>query len=107
MIQSVGMTKRQLCRMLVYEGLYYAGLTLLVSWAVSALAVGIGVRAVTAADDFATFHFTLLPLGICTPLILPESGEAQCGGKAENGIGKVLYRTEKDFGKPQFVRLPD
>ena len=70
MIQSVGMTKRQLCRMLVYEGLYYAGLTLLVSWAVSALAVGIGVRAVTAADDFATFHFTLLPLGICTPLIL-------------------------------------
>lgn len=70
MIQSVGMTKRQLCRMLVYEGLYYAGLTLLVSWAVSALAVGIGVRAVTAADDFATFQFTLLPLGICTPLIL-------------------------------------
>ena len=70
MIQSVGMTKRQLCRMLVYEGLYYAGLTLLVSWAVSALAVGIGVRAVTAADDFATFHFTLLPLGVCTPPIL-------------------------------------
>ena len=70
MIQSVGMTKRQLCRMLVYEGLYYAGLTLLVSWAVSALAVGIGVRAVTAADDFATFRFTLLPLGVCTPLIL-------------------------------------
>ena len=70
MIQSVGMTKRQLCRMLVYEGLYYARLTLLVSWTVSALAVGVGVRAVTAADDFATFHFTLLPLGICTPLIL-------------------------------------
>ena len=70
MIQSVGMTKRQLCRMLVYEGLYYAGLTLLVSWAVSALAVGSGVRAVTAADDFATFRFTLLPLGVCTPLIL-------------------------------------
>ena len=40
------------------------------SWAVSALAVGIGVRAVTAADDFATFRFTLLPLGVCTPLIL-------------------------------------
>ena len=70
MIQSVGMTKRQLRRMLVYEGLYYAGLTLLTSWIVSALAVGIGVRAVTAADDFSTFRFTLLPLGVCTPLIL-------------------------------------
>ena len=69
-IQSVGMTKRQLRRMLVYEGLYYAGLTLLTSWIVSALAVGIGVRAVTAADDFSTFRFTLLPLGVCTPLIL-------------------------------------
>ena len=69
MIQSVGMTKRQLRRMLVYEGLYYAGLTLLASWIVSALAVGIGVRAVTAADDFSTFRFTLLPLGVCTPLL--------------------------------------
>lgn len=70
MIQSVGMTKRQLCRMLVYEGLYYAALTLIVSWTVSALAVGVGVRAVTAVDDFSTFHFTLMPLGVCTPLIL-------------------------------------
>lgn len=70
MIQSVGMTKLQLLRMLVCEGLYYAGLTLLVSWAVSALAVGIGVRAVTAIDDFATFRFTLMPLGVCTPLLL-------------------------------------
>ena len=69
MIQSVGMTKRQLRRMLVYEGLYYAGLTLLASWIVSALAVGIGVRAVTAADDFSPFRFTLLPLGVCTPLL--------------------------------------
>ena len=35
----------------------------------AALAVGIGVRAVTAADDFSTFRFTLLPLGVCTPLL--------------------------------------
>lgn len=69
MIQSVGMTKKQLCRMLVYEGLYYAGITLAVSYAVSALAVGVVIRAMVAGG-FTTFHFTLLPLGICTPVLL-------------------------------------
>ena len=39
-MQSVGMTKKQLCRMLVNEGLYYAGLTLLFSYLISAFAVG-------------------------------------------------------------------
>lgn len=68
-IQSVGMTKKQLCRMLVFEGLDYAVLTLAASYAVSALAVGIGVRAMVEGG-FTTFRFTLLPLGICTPVIL-------------------------------------
>lgn len=70
MIQSIGMTKRQLCKMLVFEGLYYAGITLLVSYTISALAVGIGVQAMVAGDFTATFHFTLLPLFVCTPILL-------------------------------------
>lgn len=69
MIQSVGMTKKQLCRMLVYEGLCYAGLTLTVSYIVSALAVGVGIRGMVAGG-FTTFRFTLLPLNICTPILL-------------------------------------
>ncbi len=69
-IQSVGMTKKQLCRMLAYEGSYYAGITLAASFLFGSLAVGIGVRAMTAADPFSTFHFTLLPLGICTPALI-------------------------------------
>lgn len=69
MIQSVGMTKRQLCRMLVYEGLYYAGITLAASYLISALAVGVGIRAMVEGG-FTTFHFTLLPLMICTPILL-------------------------------------
>ena len=48
MIQSVGMTKRQLRKMLIFEGLDYAVITLIVSYIASALAVGIGVRAMTA-----------------------------------------------------------
>ena len=61
MIQSVGMTKRQLCHMLVYEGLDYAGLTLLASYVASAIGVGVVVKAITAGG-YSTFHFTLLPL---------------------------------------------
>ena len=69
MIQSVGMTKKQLCRMLVYEGLYYAGITLVASYVISATAVGVGIRAMVEGG-FTTFHFTLLPLMICTPILL-------------------------------------
>lgn len=69
MIQSVGMTKNQLCTMLMYEGLDYAAITLVVSWLVSAFAVGVVIRAMVAGG-FTTFHFTLLPLAICTPMLL-------------------------------------
>lgn len=69
MIQSVGMTKRQLRKMLIFEGLDYAVITLIVSYIASALAVGIGVRAMTT-NEFSTFHFTLMPLMVCTPILL-------------------------------------
>lgn len=68
-MQSVGMTKKQLCRMLVNEGLYYAGLTLLFSYLISAFAVGVVVRAMVE-DGFTTFRFTLLPLVACTPVLI-------------------------------------
>lgn len=63
------MTKRQLRRMLIDEGLYYAGITLLASYVLGALAVGVGVHMMVADDWTATFRFTLLPLIICTPLL--------------------------------------
>ena len=69
MIQSVGMTKRQLRKMLICEGLDYAAITLIVSYLVSTWAFGIGVRAIPA-NEFSTFHFTLMPLMICTPILL-------------------------------------
>lgn len=69
MIQSVGMTKSQLCKLLVTEGLAYAGLTLIVTYALSTLAVGVGVRAMVEGG-FSTFRFTLLPLVLCTPVLV-------------------------------------
>lgn len=69
MIQSVGMTRKQLCRMLVYEGCCYAAITLTASYLISALAVGVVIRGMVAGG-FTTFRFTLLPLVICTPILL-------------------------------------
>lgn len=69
-MQSIGTTKQQLRKMLIYEALFYAGLTLLIAYVVSTLAVGIGVRAMLVGDFTSTFHFTLFPLIVCTPFIL-------------------------------------
>ena len=69
MMQSVGMTKKQLCRLLIYEGMDYAWITLLITYAVSSFIVGVGVRAMMEGG-FTTFRFTLLPLVICTPVMI-------------------------------------
>lgn len=69
MIQSIGMTKRQLCQMLTCEGLSYAGLTLAASYVIGSVTVGVIVRALVA-DGFSTFHFTLTPLILCTPILI-------------------------------------
>ena len=69
MMQSVGMTKSQLCKLLVWEGMDYAWITLLCTYVISSLAVGIGVRAMVEGG-FTTFRVTLLPLVICTPPLL-------------------------------------
>lgn len=69
MIQSVGMGKKQLRKMLVLEGLYYAGLTLTASYLFSSLVVGIVIRGMMQGG-MTSFHFTLFPLVICTPLLV-------------------------------------
>lgn len=70
MIQSIGMTKRQLRCMLIDEGLYYAVSTLVASYVLGTLGVAIGVRTMVSGDWTATFRFTLMPLVICTPILI-------------------------------------
>lgn len=70
MIQSIGMTKRQLRCMLIDEGLCYAVSTLAASYVLGTLGVAIGIRAMVSGDWTATFHFTLMPLVICTPILI-------------------------------------
>ena len=68
MIQSVGMTKHQLRSMLILEGLFYTVLTLVSAYGLSALGVGVVVRAMVAGG-YSTFRFTLRPLLFCTPIL--------------------------------------
>lgn len=70
MIQSVGMTKRQIRWMLIDEGLLYGGITLAASCLPGALAVGAGVRIMVEGNWTETFHFTLFPLAVCAPLLI-------------------------------------
>ena len=55
--------------MLICEGVDYAVLTLLASFLISTLMVGVVIRAMVSGG-FTTFHFTLLPLAICTPILI-------------------------------------
>ena len=87
MIQSVGMTKRQLRTMLIDEGLYYAGATLVASYVIGAIAVGVGVRMMVAGDwdvhlplypDAASdLHSVLIAFAVLIPYICFKNLEKQ------------------------------
>ena len=71
MLQSVGMTGRQVKQMLIYEGIGYSILGLLGSLILSVIASLTVVRMMGAELTYFTWHFTLLPVFLCIiPLIL-------------------------------------
>ena len=69
MLQSVGMTGKQMNTMLVYEGLYYTMLSAALSLVLSA-ALGPLVGSLCSAFWFFTYQFTVLPVLIVIPLFL-------------------------------------
>jgi len=82
-LQSVGMTGNQLKRMLISEGLIYAGLTVLFA---STAGAGIGyilVQALAGQIWFFTWHFTFLPIVCCIPVLILIAAE----------IPVICYRT--------------
>lgn len=71
MLQSVGMTGRQVKQMLIYEGIGYSILGLLGSLILSVIASLTVVWMMGAELTYFTWHFTLLPVFLCIiPLIL-------------------------------------
>ena len=71
MLQSVGMTGRQVKQMLIYEGIGYSILGLFGSLILSVIASLTVVRMMGEELTYFTWHFTLLPVFLCIiPLIL-------------------------------------
>ena len=56
--------------MLGDEGLCYAVRALSASYVLGTLGIAIGIRAMVSGDWTATFHFTLILLVICTPILI-------------------------------------
>lgn len=78
MMNAVGMTGRQLMKMLVWEGIYYALLTGLCSVVFSALTSLAFMRDFANDLPIFTYHFTLLPLVVCIPILLLLSAVVPC-----------------------------
>nr|WP_295974550.1 ABC transporter permease [uncultured Bacillus sp.] len=71
MLQSVGMTGRQVKEMLIFEGIGYSLLGLSCSLVLSIIASVTVVRMMGAELSYFTWHFTLLPVALCVvPLIV-------------------------------------
>ncbi len=70
MMQSLGMTKKQLRILLTFEGMGIAVVTLLISYFLSFLVINTGVRAYLETKWTATYNFTMTPSLIITPILL-------------------------------------
>lgn len=73
-IQSIGMTNGQLRKMLIFEGMYYAAITLSV-----VLIIGVPITYIIAnmyagRTLYVNYSFTILPIVLCTPVLLIISG---------------------------------
>jgi putative ABC transport system permease protein len=69
MLQSIGMTRRQLRSMLCYEGVYYAVCTCIISFVFSTIFSIFIVRALFSQLWFFSYQFTIWPLLIVLPFL--------------------------------------
>ncbi len=74
MLQSIGMTRKQLVRMLCYEGCYYAALTAASSVVLSLAFSLLIVRPLAGQIWFLSYHFVFWPLVLIIPLLFVLGG---------------------------------
>ena len=68
-MQSIGMTSKQLKTMLKFEGLYYTALAVLTSVVVGLPLIYAMFRPLVRASSFFTYRFTMLPITLCLPVL--------------------------------------
>ncbi len=70
MLQSIGMTGKQLKKMLVFEGLFYSIVSILVSLVISVLIGYIALKPIENIMWFFTFRLNIMPIVILLPVFL-------------------------------------
>lgn len=70
MIKSIGMTKKQLYKMLIFEGIYYAMITIAIIFTVGNLFSYMVVQAVAGDIWFFKYNFNILPSLIAAPILI-------------------------------------
>ena len=70
MLESVGMTRKQLKRMLCFEGIYYVAGTVIMSAILSIAASLVVVKGLIGTLWFFSYRFIILPLIVCFPVLL-------------------------------------
>ena len=74
MMNAVGMTDRQIQRMLIWEGTHYTLLAVVSAGIVSSLISFAFLNNIGKELFFFSYHFTLMPIAVCTPILLLLSG---------------------------------
>lgn len=70
MMQSIGMTKKQLRCLLVMESANISVITLLLSYFFSMLLISTALKTYLDTQWTATYHFTIIPLLVLTPILI-------------------------------------
>lgn len=70
MMQSIGMTKKQLRLLLMMEGINISIITLIISYFLSFVTICVGVSAYLQTQWTATYHFSITPLLVVTPVLI-------------------------------------
>ncbi|MDT4377043.1 FtsX-like permease family protein [Blautia coccoides] len=70
MMQSIGMTKKQLRCLLVMEGLNISVITLIISYFLSMVIISTVLKSYLATQWTATYHFSIMPLLVLTPFLI-------------------------------------
>lgn len=70
MLEAIGMTKKQLSKMLVLEGLYYAAGTIVFSLIFGCIFSVTVLRVLTGGMWFMSYHFVIWPMLVVFPVLL-------------------------------------
>ncbi|EDS77968.1 efflux ABC transporter, permease protein [Clostridium botulinum C str. Eklund] len=70
MIQSVGMTNRQLYKLVMYEGFFYAFFTIVIVLVMGSIFSCVVIKKAMVALWFCSYKFVILPLIIASPLLI-------------------------------------